>query len=144
MVIWSIFFNKLEERLSASASDVLGSVFLSLQKNLWLVRWSYNWIILNDPKILIMQNEKVASAGSRTRIDCLEGNHANRYTTDASYEGWWRVALYSAHLAHCLIGPVLVYKFSKLNDVYYVPGVLKMMTTGVHGMLFTFFKGFHE
>ena len=24
-----------------------------------------------------------ASAGSRTRIDCLEGNHANRYTTDA-------------------------------------------------------------
>ncbi len=25
-----------------------------------------------------------ASAGSRTRIDCLEGNHANRYTTDAA------------------------------------------------------------
>ena len=25
-----------------------------------------------------------ASAGSRTRIDCLEGNHANRYTTDAT------------------------------------------------------------
>ena len=25
-----------------------------------------------------------ASAGNRTRIDCLEGNHANRYTTDAS------------------------------------------------------------
>ena len=24
-----------------------------------------------------------ASAGSRTRVDCLEGNHANRYTTDA-------------------------------------------------------------
>jgi hypothetical protein len=22
-------------------------------------------------------------AGSRTRIDCLEGDHANRYTTDA-------------------------------------------------------------
>ena len=26
-----------------------------------------------------------ASAGSRTRIDCLEGNHANRYTTDAFF-----------------------------------------------------------
>ena len=26
-----------------------------------------------------------ASAGSRTRIDCLEGNHANRYTTDARW-----------------------------------------------------------
>ena len=26
---------------------------------------------------------KSASAGNRTRIDCLEGNHANRYTTDA-------------------------------------------------------------
>ena len=25
-----------------------------------------------------------ASAGSRTRVDCLEGNHANRYTTDAT------------------------------------------------------------
>ena len=30
--------------------------------------------------------EYTASAGSRTRIDCLEGNHANRYTTDASYQ----------------------------------------------------------
>ena len=27
-----------------------------------------------------------ASAGSRTRIGCLEGNHANRYTTDADLE----------------------------------------------------------
>ena len=26
-----------------------------------------------------------ASAGSRTRIDCLEGNHANRYTTNAEH-----------------------------------------------------------
>ena len=31
-----------------------------------------------------------ASAGSRTRIDCLEGNHANRYTTDASLYGMIR------------------------------------------------------
>ena len=29
-----------------------------------------------------------ASAGSRTRVDCLEGNHGNRYTTDASYWKW--------------------------------------------------------
>ena len=28
-------------------------------------------------------NKKCASAGNRTRIDCLEGNHANLYTTDA-------------------------------------------------------------
>ena len=24
-----------------------------------------------------------SSTGSRTRVDCLEGNHASRYTTDA-------------------------------------------------------------
>ena len=29
-----------------------------------------------------------ASAGSRTRVDCLEGNHANRYTTDACSKLW--------------------------------------------------------
>ena len=29
--------------------------------------------------------KKHASAGSRTRNGCLEGNHANRYTTDARY-----------------------------------------------------------
>ena len=29
---------------------------------------------------------KSASAGSRTRIHCLEGNDANRYTTDATYQ----------------------------------------------------------
>lgn len=28
-----------------------------------------------------------ASAGSRTRIDFLEGNHANCYTTDADFSG---------------------------------------------------------
>ena len=33
---------------------------------------------------ICFQNEShTASAGSRTRIDCLEGNHANRYTADA-------------------------------------------------------------
>ena len=37
--------------------------------------------------------EKIyASAGNRTQINCLEGNYANRYTTDAtgktcSYDG---------------------------------------------------------
>lgn len=35
----------------------------------------------------LWQNSKRrASAGSRTRVDCLEGNHANRYTTDAATE----------------------------------------------------------
>ncbi|GFX93977.1 hypothetical protein TNCV_3413391 [Trichonephila clavipes] len=28
----------------------------------------------------------IASAGSRTRVNCLEGSYANRYTTDASEE----------------------------------------------------------
>ena len=34
---------------------------------------------------MLFINKKIdrASAGSWTRIDCLEGNHANRYTTDA-------------------------------------------------------------
>ncbi len=32
-------------------------------------------------KLKIMS--KSASAGSRTRIDCLEGNHVSRYTTDS-------------------------------------------------------------
>ena len=37
-------------------------------------------------KGLIVKSLKMcASAGSRTRVDCLEGNHANRYTTDASH-----------------------------------------------------------
>ena len=30
-----------------------------------------------------LDSKSCASAGSRTRVDCLEGNHANRYTTDA-------------------------------------------------------------
>ena len=34
-----------------------------------------------------------ASAGSRTRIDCLEGNHANRYTTDAFVIFLWHFKL---------------------------------------------------
>ena len=29
------------------------------------------------------KKKKRASAGNRTRIDCLEGNHADLYTTDA-------------------------------------------------------------
>ena len=33
---------------------------------------------------LIFFKSMCASAGSRTRVDCLEGNHANRYTTDAT------------------------------------------------------------
>ncbi len=29
------------------------------------------------------KTKAIASGGSRTPVDCLEGNHANRYTTDA-------------------------------------------------------------
>ena len=32
----------------------------------------------------ITSDEKSASAGNRTPINCLEGNYANHYTTDAS------------------------------------------------------------
>ena len=33
---------------------------------------------------IIYRRKKIAaSAGNRTRIDCLEGNHADLYTTDA-------------------------------------------------------------
>ena len=31
--------------------------------------------------------QKHASAGNRTRINCLEGSYADHYTTDASYRG---------------------------------------------------------
>jgi hypothetical protein len=30
-----------------------------------------------------MRRQKIASAGSRTRVYCLEGNYPNRWTTDA-------------------------------------------------------------
>ena len=30
-----------------------------------------------------------ALAGSRTRVGCLEGNHANRYTTNACFHWYW-------------------------------------------------------
>ena len=30
-----------------------------------------------------LRENTCASAGNRTRVDCLEGNHANPYTTDA-------------------------------------------------------------
>ena len=36
----------------------------------------------------VLKGKKCASAGNRTRIDCLEGNHANLYTTDAA--DMWR------------------------------------------------------
>jgi hypothetical protein len=31
----------------------------------------------------IFENEKIASAGNRTRVNCLEGSYAHHYTTDA-------------------------------------------------------------
>ncbi len=33
---------------------------------------------------LPIEAKECACAGSRTRIDCLEGSHANRYTTHAT------------------------------------------------------------
>ena len=35
-------------------------------------------------KIFFSGNKKNASAGNRTRVNCLEGSYANHYTTDAS------------------------------------------------------------
>ncbi len=44
----------------------------------------------NVPHLFEKKKKKLsASAGSRTRIDCLEGNHANRYTTDAALCCGW-------------------------------------------------------
>ena len=40
-------------------------------------------IIFHFKNIYILVLKECASAGNRTRIDCLEGNHANLYTTDA-------------------------------------------------------------
>ena len=34
--------------------------------------------------IYCMEKKKFAMAGNRTRVDCLEGNHANLYTTIAA------------------------------------------------------------
>ena len=33
---------------------------------------------------LLVEDIKIASAGNRTRINCLEGSYADHYTTDAS------------------------------------------------------------
>ena len=42
-------------------------------------------MVSTPQKVIIKNKQKHASAGSRTRNGCLEGNHANRYTTDARY-----------------------------------------------------------
>ena len=34
---------------------------------------------------LLVEDIKVASAGNRTRINCLEGSYADHYTTDAAH-----------------------------------------------------------
>ena len=45
----------------------------------------YVWLTKIQCKLVgKIWEKKCASPGSRTRIDCLEGNHANRYTSDAS------------------------------------------------------------
>ena len=53
-----------------------------------------------QPSKVSTQCKMSASAGSRTRIDCLEGNHANRYTTDAT---WDRVTLTVFHFGKKVI-----------------------------------------
>ncbi len=35
-----------------------------------------------------IQEKNIASAGNRTRINCLEGSYADHYTTDATCPGW--------------------------------------------------------
>ena len=60
-------------------------------------------------------SQKSASAGSRTRIDCLEGNHANRYTTDAAGVvtiSWMSNSLFS-HNSNNLYVKFLFYFLSK-------------------------------
>ncbi len=39
-----------------------------------------------DTQHQVGKKKRSALAGSRTRVGCLEGNHANRYTTNASRE----------------------------------------------------------
>ena len=41
------------------------------------------WLASMQATIQNWQQPTYASAGNRTPIDCLEGNHANHYTTDA-------------------------------------------------------------
>ena len=40
----------------------------------------------SDMKIMVLT--KHASAGNRTRINCLEGSYADHYTTDADMGNW--------------------------------------------------------
>ena len=40
------------------------------------------------------KREADALAGNRTRINCLEGNYADHYTTNASAEITWRIKLH--------------------------------------------------
>ena len=41
--------------------------------------------IRNEFRVKGQENKiNIASAGNRTQINCLEGNHANLYTTDAT------------------------------------------------------------
>ena len=66
----------------------------------------------------MIQNKqsRCASAGNRTRNDCLEGNHANHYTTDASYNTMMEMS-------------TTYFKLTKMhslgNDSHYPVNVLK-------------------
>ena len=44
-----------------------------------------------DEVLSLGKKKKVASAGNRTRINCLEGSYADHYTTDASGGQIWHL-----------------------------------------------------
>ena len=46
-----------------------------------------------------------AMAGNRTRVDCLEGNHANLYTTIACFI--WKSARFYRYVTHKSLSSVL-------------------------------------
>lgn len=69
---------------------------------------------------------KTASAGSRTRIECLEGIHANRYTTLAAVGGLnaressllkSKSADQSLHCTYCTIGLWLHLSVARITSV---------------------------
>ena len=64
------------QRLNHSATSSL----LARDQKKEMFSHDKNWDISDDrPSEL----EKIASAGNRTRINCLEGSYADHYTTDA-------------------------------------------------------------
>jgi hypothetical protein len=59
----------------------------------------------------------LALAGSRTRISCLEGNYANRYTTDAQFKDFILKFL-TLVFKFILFSNKLLFNFKKFFLVY--------------------------